>query len=274
MKKIPIQLVIILFSVTVSCDRVQYYPDKPISNTHTFILGHKGGGNFDDGNTLEACMYGLKMLDGIECDIQRSSDNTLWLSHSSDVLPCEAFEGKCFASLSNNTIIEIDSCLGKDINYTQLETLFEYMSIHYPDKFVSLDVKAWSPCDFSGINITKQMNELAQKIIDLTMQYHLENRIMVESETGDFLYYIKSHCNFIETYLTSFGDFEMGVSRALDAGFSGVSFQYKFREPIVKEHIDLMHRKGLKIQLWTVNDTTDLKEAKLLNVDFIQTDNF
>lgn len=82
----------------------------------------------------------------------------------------------------------------------------------------------------------------------------------------------KTHTNCIETYLTSFGDFELGISRALDAGFSGISFKYKFKEPILKEQIDLLHRKGLKIHLWTVNDTNDIKEAISLNPDFIQTD--
>ena len=117
------------------------------------------------------------------------------------------------------------------------------------------------------------MNDLAQKIINLTLKYHLENRVLVESETGDFLYYIKTHTNAIETYLSSFGDFELGVSRALNSGFSGISFEYKFKEPITKELVDLIHRKGLKIQLWTVDGTSDIDEAIALNADYIQTDN-
>jgi glycerophosphoryl diester phosphodiesterase len=272
-QKIKIQLSVIVLIASFSCSRVEYYPDKPIVNVKTYMLAHKGGGAFDEGNTMEACKYGLKTLDGIEVDIQKTSDNNLWLSHSSSVLPCGVFDQTCFASISSNTLIQIDSCLGNDINYTELETLFDYISVNHPDKFISLDVKAWSPCDISHINVTREMNKLAQKIIDLTLQYHLENNVMVESEAGDFLYYVKTHSDFIETYLVTLGDFELGVSRALDAGFSGISFQYKFKEPIVKEQVDLLHRKGLKIQLWTVNDTADLEEAKSLNPDFIQTDN-
>ena len=258
----------------VSCERVSYFPDKPIVEPKTFLLAHKGGGYFDKGNTLEGCIHGLTQLDGIECDIQRSADNTLWLSHSPLTLPCENSKEKCFASLTDNSIIEVDSCLGKQFNYTQLETVFSYMSTHYPEKYISLDVKAWTPCDVSNVNITRQMNQLAQEIIDLTVKYHLENQVMVESQTGDFLFYIKSHSDFIETYLTTFGDFEMGISRALYAGFSGISFKYKFQEDIVREQIDLLHRKGLKIQLWTVNNSNDLQEAKNLGADFIQTDSF
>jgi glycerophosphoryl diester phosphodiesterase len=274
MTRFQLQLVILVMIIFSSCERVEYYPDKPLPEIHTHILAHQGGGFFDQGNTLEACKYGLEMLNGIEIDIQRSSDNTLWLNHSSSVLPCGSLAERCFASVSSAYITGIDSCLGKDINYTKLETVFEYISLNHPDKYVSLDVKAWSPCELSGINVTKEMNKLAQEIIDLTAKYHLDNRVMVESEAGDFLYYVKTHSDFIETYLLTLGDFELGISRALDAGFSGISFSYKFKEPIIKEQIDLIHRKGLKIQLWTVNDPADMEEARSMNPDFIQTDNF
>lgn len=255
-----------------SCERVKYFPDNPIVNNNTFILAHKGGGTFDNGNTLEGCMYGLELLDGIECDIQKSSNNTLWLSHSPLIPSCGSFEEGCFPEISDNTIIQMDSCLGVEENYTQLEDVFQYMSNNYPDKFISLDVKAWKPCKISGVNMIKEMNMLARKIIDLTKKYHLENNVMVESENGDFLYYIKTNTNFIETYLSTFGDFEMGVSRALGAEFSGISYDFKFKANISKEQVDLIHRKGLKIQLWTVNDTNDIKEALSLKPDFIQTD--
>jgi glycerophosphoryl diester phosphodiesterase len=234
---------------------------------------HKGGGDFDAGDTFEGCILGLNLFDGIEVDIQTSSDNTLWLSHSPLLPSCGSFPEDCFVSHNDAEIIEIDSCLGNDINFSKLETVFRYMNTNYPDKFISLDAKAWTPCGISGINLIRTMNLFAQAVIDLTLKYHLEDRVMVESENGDFLYYIMKNCDFIETYLTSFGDFELGVSRALDAGFSGISFAYKVKEPISRAQIDLIHRKGLKIQLWTVNDSIDITEAISINPDYIQTDN-
>lgn len=264
-------LLILLLS---SCDRVEYYPDKPLLNTTTRMIAHRGGGNFDEGNTMEACMHGLSLLDGIEVDLQRSYDNTLWLSHSTFTHYCDPFGERCFPVTSDATIIEIDSCLGPTVNYTRLESVFKYMSENYPNKFISLDVKVWKPCDLGNANITKQMNEMAQTIIDLTLKYHLEHQVMVESEAGDFLYYFLKHTDKIETYLATLGDFELGVSRALADGFSGISFDYKFKEPINKELVDLMHRKGLKIQLWLVDDFADIEEAKSIGADFIQTDTF
>jgi glycerophosphoryl diester phosphodiesterase len=273
MKIFNIPLVIIFCIIFQTCERVEYFPDKPIVVEKTHFLVHRGGGEFDEGNTYKACIYGLPLLDGIECDLQKSRSNTLWLNHSPLISSCGTFAENCFASLSDNSIIQIDSCLGVDKDYTTLERIFAYMHDNYPNKYISLDVKAWSPCDIAGLNITQEMNEMGQAIINLTIKYNLQHKVMVESETGDFLYYVKTHSSFIETYLSTNGDFELGVSRALNAGFSGVSFKYKYLETITKEHIDLIHKKGLKIQLWTLNDSIDMAEALALKPDFIQTDN-
>lgn len=265
---------IIVCSLAISCERIEYYPDRPLLNTQTRMIGHRGGGTFDIGNTMAAAIHGLTYVDGIEMDIQRSADNTIWFSHHANTRPCGAFGELCFPATSDQTLLEINSCLTPATEYTRIDSVFKYMSQNFPEKYISLDMKAWAPCDGSGVNITHQMKEMAQKIIDLTQAYHLENHVMVECETGDFLYYIKKHGSGIETYLTTLGDFELGVSRALEDGYSGVSFQFKMVENITKEQVDLLHRKGLKIQLWLVNEPADLAEAHALGVDFIQTDIF
>jgi len=267
-------IIIILLSLTfIHCERVKYFPDNPIQFKGTKFLGHRGGGYYDDGNTLAACKHGLNLMNGIECDIQKSKDNTLWLNHSGIIMNCDTSFSSCFASVSDTKIREINKCFNEELAYAQLDSVFYYMQKHHPEKYISLDIKAWEPCELARSNLIDEMNQLAQTIIDLTKAYNLEHKVMVESETGDFLYYIKSNCNFIETYLTTLGDFELGSSRALHAGFSGLSFKYNYLEKITKEHVDLMHKKGLKLQLWTLNDTVEIRKAFNLDPDFIQTDN-
>lgn len=255
-----------------SCDRMRYFPDKPISVENTIILAHKGGGNIDNGNTFKACRYGLETLDGIECDIQKSEDNNLWLSHSSTVIACGDIPERCFSTSSDKQIREINNCTEESEYYCQLQDVFKYMKDSFPNKYISLDVKIWTPCKIKEANIIGEMNKIAQEIIDLTREYNMQNKVMVESEVGDFLYYVSTHCNFIETYLTTFGDLDLGISRALYGEFTGISFKYDYKEKLSKEHVDLIHRKGLKIQIWTLNDTTNIKEALAMKPDFLQTD--
>ena len=259
---------------SISCDRIEYYPDRPLTNLETYVLGHAGSGLVGRGNTMESCINGLTLSDGIEIDLQMSSDGTLWLSHSENTIACGTFGEECFHVISDKRIEEINTCLGPANSYPKLGAIFDYINKNHPESFVSLDVKVWTPCGIGDINVTRKMNIIGQKIIDLVRLYHLENQIMVESEVGDFLYYIRTNSDFIETYLTTLGDYELGVSRALASKFSGISFKYKFTESITKDQIDLLHRKGLKIHLWPVNGTEDILDAKALGADFIQTDTF
>lgn len=267
-------LALLLTAISLAaCDRVVYSPDRSIAITNTKILAHAGGGWYDEANTLKGCKYGLSTLDGIECDIQRSADNNLWLSHSNILTACGEFESASFSALKSSHIVQIDSCLGAETDIAQLDSVLKYMSENYPDKTISLDVKPWMPTTLSGLNILNEMNELGQKIIELTLQYRLENRVKVESESVEFLKYIGSRTDAIETYLLSFGDFELAVSRALYGKLSGISYKHGYGELVTKEKIDQIHQKGLKIQLWTVNSPAEIEEALLMGPDYLQTDN-
>jgi glycerophosphoryl diester phosphodiesterase len=266
-------IVIVPLVLFISCERVKYFPDNPVDFEKTYLLAHRGSGARDDGNTLNGCILGLNSLDGIECDIQRSKQNTIWMNHASELESCGEYVGGCFIALNDDRIVEIDSCLGLEKTFSQLESVFKYMGENYPNKYISLDAKPWFPCEANNLNIIRQMDQMANEIIRLTHLYHLENHVLVESETGDFLYYIKEHTNDVQTYLATLGDFDLGVSRALDAGFTGVSFQYDTANPLTNEQIELLHRKGLRIQVWTLNEDSVIKAVLATKPDFIQTDN-
>ena len=96
---------------------------------------------------------------------------------------------------------------------------------------------------------------------------------MVESETATFLDYVKKYGPGIDTYLLTLGDFERAMQLCLKSGYSGISFKYKFKELITIDDIQLIRRKGLKIELWTLTSEDDIKEALSINPDYIQTDN-
>ena len=259
-----------------SCDKIKYYPDKDFIEVKTLILAHKAGGGDDSPyqeNSLEAAANSFSIVDGIEIDIQISKDRTIWLSHNADLQDCGGIMYDCFPEEYDSQIRELDSCNGDTYNYTILEDVFLLMSTSYPNKNISLDVKAWSPCAVTSGDVLGVMNVIADEIIRLTGKYNLQNQVMVESETATFLNYMKRNSSDIECYLTAFGDFERAMQLTLESGYSGISFKYKYKEEIGIEHIELIRNKGLKIQLWTVNSEEDINEALSINPDYIQTDN-
>ncbi len=267
-------LLIILLLLT-ACDKIYYYPDKPIENVKTQFIAHRGSGSTEiQGNTYEAAEYGLNTLGNIEVDIQLSKDRTIWLSHDAELTLCNNLRLTCFPEVYDSEIIELDSCLGLSYTFSRLEDIFRLIRDSFPESIISLDVKVWKPCKLTSLEVTGILNVTAEKISDLANIYQLHKNILVESEVATFLNYLrKKSDNKIACYLTTLGDFERGMLLALKEGYSGISFKYNFDEIITIDHVNLLHKKGLKIQLWTLNNEEEMVNAYSLNPDYIQTDN-
>ncbi len=222
---------------------------------------------------MAAAKNSLPILDGIEVDLQISKDRTIWLSHNADLPDCGGKHYDCFPEVTDSQLTSLDSCNGDTVNYVRLEDIFALMSTDFPDKYISLDVKAWVPCEVTSVDIIGEMDVIADEIIKLTKKYNLRDHVLVESETATFLDYVKKNSSGIECYLTSLGDFERAMQLTLESGYTGISFKYKFKEEINLQDIQLIRHKGLKIQLWTVDSVKDIEEALSINPDYIQTDN-
>jgi glycerophosphoryl diester phosphodiesterase len=263
---------IIIIFLEISCRKIYYYPDRDLGTPEPAFIAHAGGGicNYEP-NSFEAVVFGSAAYDGIELDIQLSKNGTIWLGHDPELKACNSHGVKCFRASTDSYIENLDSCLGPNKDYTRLAEVFEYMTKNYPEKPISLDVKAWVPCGVSDLNILRELNKLADAIIVLKNKYK-PTHLMVESETAQFLNYLKDNSSGIECYLSTWGDFERGMLITLKRKLDGISFKYKYKEEITADHVRLIHRKGLKIQLWVVDDSTDMKEAISINPDYIQTD--
>jgi glycerophosphoryl diester phosphodiesterase len=258
-----------------SCDKIKYYPDTEQHEVKTLILAHRGGAvssGFPEYST-RAAEFSFGMADGIEVDLQISKNRTIWLCHEAELPSCGGKMVDCLPETTDDQIVELDTCDGTSFEYTRLEEIFYLMHSLFPGKHISLDVKAWSPCSIASSDVPGVMNVIGDEIIRLTKKYNLQHFVMVESETATFLNYVKRHSSGIDCYLTSLGDFERAMQLCLESGYTGISFKYKFKEEITAENIQLIRRKGLKIQLWTVNTEDDIHEAQSINPDYIQTDN-
>ena len=267
----------ILFQLIIltAYDKIYYYPDRPIENVKTHFIAHRGGGNSQiQENTYEAARYGLNTFGNIEVDIQLSKDRTIWLSHNADLPSCNKLNLPCFPEVFDSEIVELDSCLGFEYTFSRLEDIFKLMKDSFPESIISLDVKVWEPCKFTSLEVTGILNVMAEKIANMANYYQIQKNILVESEVATFLNYLrKKSNNKIACYLTTLGDFERGMLLALKEGYSGISFKYNFDEIITAEHIQLLHKKGVKIQLWTIDAPDEINTALSLNPDYIQTDN-
>jgi glycerophosphoryl diester phosphodiesterase len=234
-------------------------------------LSHKGGG---DGpfqhNTLEGAIYGYAHLGGIEIDIQKSRSGTLWLFHDEYFFECDGAKDR-IPERTDAQIAEYIACKGNGFHMTKLEEIFEHHRRNKIDKMISLDIKSWLPTKNSFT--TAYLISLADHISDLVIQYEMTDFVMIECENAVFLNRVKKNSSSIPCYLTTFGDFNDGMHKALKAGYEGLSFKYDANNPPSQDMMDNLRAKELRIQIWTINDKAEILEALKLKPDYLQTDN-
>jgi glycerophosphoryl diester phosphodiesterase len=206
-------------------------------------------------------------MDGIELDIQLSKDGTLWLDHDNEVHDCDGNTVGCFQTMTDNEIISYATC-NDTLRYHPLESVFELMASEYPDSFISLDVKG-QYCEI--INTVETMRQMAHSVLDLVDKYNMQNKVLVESSSPEFLQELDDQ-NSVGQCFIEFGDVDEGLANAAATKAKGISLEYGVEE-VDADVVSLIHNKGYGLILWTINDTADIQATWAAKPDFIETDN-
>lgn len=259
--------------VTFSCKKIESYDDKPVAYHGTRVIAHKGGpvwpfGSFT-GNTLDACVYGFEHADGVEVDVQMSRNGTLWLYHDEFFSACDVNGKGHIPAYTDEEIGEHIACMGNGYTLNTLEDVFAHHRFHGLTDFVVLDVKSWLPTQYS--NTPGFWLTLAEEIVRLAHVYNMEPYVQVECENALMLNRVKK-LSSLETFLATNCDLQSGIRKALKEGYTGISHRADCNI-LNADDVKLMHRKGMRVQLWVVNDAADKLIAEQNEVDFIQSDN-
>lgn len=270
MKYLTRILFALLIMMAGGCEKIVYAPDNPICGLPTRVLMHKGCGDNPDitTNTLAAAEYGLSLLDGIELDIQMSKNGTLWLDHNNQVLDCEGNVVGCFQEMTDNEIIAYAEC-NDTIRYNTLESVFELMASDYPESIISLDIKG-QYCEIS--NTKEVMEQMAKSVLDLVAKYNMENKVLVESSSLEFMSEFENQKSVGQCVITVSGDIDEGLANAKATNARGISLKYGLEE-FNADVVSLIHNKGYGIMVWYINEPEDIAIAWNAQPDFIQTDN-
>ena len=268
MKQLFVIILTLIMINSGSCEKIEYQPDNPFSGIPTKILMHRGNGYNTDfvQNTLPAVVYGLSVHDGVEIDIQYSKDGTLWLDHDNEVFDCEGNDIGCFQTLTDDEITAVATC-NDTLRYHTLESVFELMASEYPESYISLDIKG-QYCEI--INSKETMRSMAQAVLALVGQYNMQNKVLVESSSVEFLQELDNQTIIGQCFI-EFGDVDAGLANADATNARGISLEYGVEE-VDAEVVDLIHRKGYALILWTINEPEDIKDTWDAKPDFIETD--
>jgi len=255
------------------CEKINYYPDDPVTFEQSIVLSHHGEKDSEHGeNTYEACIKALEDYDGLEVDVQMSKDNTIWLSHSSEVQYCDG-STTCFVETSDAAIEDVSTCNGADISYTKLEDVLKYMDENNIRKPLSIDMKGWFPCNASSLNIESEERFEAEQVISLAEEYHMADYLLFENELTSVLNWAKGKNNHVQTFLYSYGNFEQDMLIALDNGIDGLSYKSNFGDTLNADRMYLLHKKGLKVVAWNIPDSSYQSFLESIQVDYLEVDN-
>lgn len=271
--KYPIIALLFLLFVSGTCKKISSYRERPLAFDRTLYLAHRGGANSGmPENTLAAIRWSLQHADGIECDIMLSKDKTIWLSHDAEVRSCGDLKFTCFAETTDAQIEQINACQGQLQAYVKLATIMQLMRDSFPGKFIDLDCKPWKPCALQSLNVADAMVIEAAEICRLTSTYGLKGAVFAESEFMYFLNeFVDRNCG-VAAYLQSSTNFTGTATKALQAKYQGVVFKMYDRIELSLTDVELMRRKGLRVQVFNAYSLDRMKAMEAIKVDFIQAD--
>lgn len=248
-----------------------------LNNGRVDVIGH-GGSGFgalyethppNSSIAIERALDGLH-ADGVEVDVQMSSDGVLYLYHD------ERLESMthCTSCIGNQLSSDLDQChyawgindnLSQDQALLRLKGVLEtYINRSNPPE-IYLDIKAFNFC----AEATEDLQRFAQELHDAITAVDGFDHVIVGSRGVALLTTLKSMDARIRTVL-DVDDIPEGIEKAVPAACEGLVISYALAS---KQEVQNAHQAGLKVTFFGVRGRRSCLEALKMHPDAIQTDN-
>jgi glycerophosphoryl diester phosphodiesterase len=219
------------------------------------IIGHKGANKIAPENTLAAFKKAIELnADYVEFDIHRTKDGEIVIIHDVDT---EGITGikKVIRETSLEELRTLDFGNGEKI-----PTLQELVDVAKNKLNLQPKIKTSGLVkDLANILIKNDLVETSIiSSINITELIKLH-----EIAPGFKLGYL------IPSQLTKFKILKRYIQKAIYNGFYAI---HPYYSSVDKELVDFSHENGLKINVWTVNETEEMERLIDLGVDGIITD--
>ena len=255
-----------------------YYSSNKIE-----IHGHRGSrGNYPE-NTLSAFKYALdNNINILELDLQLTKDNEIIIYHDKNIDPNICINGPMDAikKLTLREIKKFDCGSKQNPDFKNQITvpgehiptfkeLINMVNKDYYFKNIKFNVEIKTDKELDSDD---EVLNFAQHLIMIIHNEKLQDQTIVQSFDLRALEYIKQLDPNIKTsYLiiktTNIDDIFLINAKKL--GIEIISPEYDL---ITKENVDMIHKAGLEVIPWTVNDKATFKKLVEYNVDGIITD--
>lgn len=245
-------------SQTILIFTVLFYATAFMNNTvqaQSEIIAHRGYWKTE--NSAQNSITGLRKaaeakVYGSEFDVQLTGDGVIVVNHDDNI------NGITIAETPYSKLNGI-----KLKNGEKISTLEEYLSEGKKLKNIQMIL------EIKPHKTKEQETEIAQKAVKLVRKAGMEKQI----EYISFSQYIcETLAKLTPGSKIAYLNGDLSPKELKEKGINGIDYNYKIlkKKP---EWVKEAHQLGMTVNVWTVNDTKDIKNMIDLNVDYITTDN-
>ncbi len=235
------------------------------------IIAHRGAKACAPQNTIPSFERAVAdKADGFETDVHLTKDGIPVICHNYDI--DETSDGTGFIekmTLEELRRFDFGSWYGEEFMGTTIPTLDEFLAVAKKADIRVLNIEIKRP--------PSRLKELVEKTLAAVEEYGLTDKLIISSFSVQILRYVKKMAPSVPTgFLYPSNNpqacypvvwpFAMVPFTKCDAIHPIHNLVW---EPLVK----WAHKKGMAVNVWTVNEEEDIKRMLLLGVDGIITDN-
>jgi glycerophosphoryl diester phosphodiesterase len=223
----------------------------------TMIIAHRGASHDAPENTLASVNLAWeRSADAVEVDVQLSKDNRILVIHDGDTERTTGTKKVIRESMSS-ALRSLDASNGMDqFKGERIPFLKEVIATVPEDKVLFIEVK-------TDTVIIPYLLEVLASSPD-------KSKLVVISFDFDVCAMMKKEIPAIPVYwlhYTLSGSYKhKWISNAVDAGLDGLNFRHK---GISNDYVEAVHRSGMKMFAWTVDDPEDAARLIKMGIDGI-----
>jgi glycerophosphoryl diester phosphodiesterase len=233
----------------------------------TRIIGHGGMGTAGLAPMNSAASLGEAMTlgtDGVELDVQLSSDNVLVAYHARDL----AEETRCAGLINSMEWSELRTCCvdgrdGKAHPLIRPDALLPVLASSHPGTDFTLDAKLFAADDW-----WTYLEAFSDAVAALAAIPGLEGRIVVECQVSEFLDLVRRKAPGVAVFLYT-SDPEAALETAANTGYTGITVRH---DRIRQEEVAMAHQRGLQVCLFGAGGGWSHRSALGKGPDRLQTD--
>lgn len=236
-------------------DTILPMPASRVSTRKPIIVGHRGAAGLAPENTLEAFQAAIDLaIDGIEFDVQRSKDGALVVFHDEDLERLTDGTGK----LWDRTLDELKALHivtqhegYHDVRIPTLRETFEFLRA--ADQLLMIELK--EPWRYPGVE---------EQVVTLIREFGLVERVQVRAFYHDALHTIHRLAPEIalsELWLDRLPEDDEVIYKTVN------SHHILF----TAENVARLHRRGVQVTAWTVNELDDARRLIEIGIDGLTT---